>query len=264
MANLNFDIDSVNFDTFFEKEVSAMTENQKEQLPQNLLIKIFTRGHTVNSKGTYKLGFLAKLFILFKALKKRCIIIVEDEENGLTEEEYFKWKKATAKQNYSEVNAGKLITSASFVLGNKELCEAYHRLNGLSGSSAYKYLTNTKNKDYTKPAQWLASMNYVNRFLTHYEANRKRITLNTGLTMADWLVLIHLYHGNLVPSSPIYKEWYRFSFNSSASKIKMAFSLLKQRGYVEKVGVSKAAKIRITALGKDKVNEVLKKYVVNC
>lgn len=262
MPKLQYDISSDNFMYFFEKEAALMTESQKELLPKELLFRLYAKGGRVNVKETAKMGFLAKLFVLFKALKKRVIIIVEDDANGMDEEEYFKWKKLTSKQNYSQDNAGKLITEAQFVLGNKELCDTYHRLNGLSGSPAYTYLINSKNKDYTKPQKWLEGMSGIVRFLSQYEANRKKITLQTGLTMADWLVLIYLYHGNLVPSAPIHKEWYKYSFNSSASKIKTAVSLLQQRGYIEKEGVTMKAKVRITALGRDKVNEVMKKFVL--
>lgn len=264
MFKQQFDISSDNFDFFFETELLKITEAQKESLPQDLVYKIINKGGIVNSKSTRKLSFLSKLFILFKALGKRCIIIIEDEEKGMNEEEYFKLKKKIAKHDFGEKNVSSLITKATFVLGNKELVDTYHRLGLLSNSPAYNYLIAAKNKDYTKGGEWLASMNYINRFLSTYEANRKRIAMQTGLTMAEWLVLIHLYHGNLIPSSPIYKEWYRYSYNSSASKIKTAFSSLQQRSYVEKVGVSKAAKIRITALGRDKVNDVIAKYVVNC
>lgn len=263
MPKLQFDIASDNFDYFFEKEAALMAESQKELLPKELLFRLYAKGGRVNVKETAKMGFLAKLFVLFKALRKRVIIIVEDDANGMTEEEYFKWKKLTAKQNYSQENASKLITEAQFVLGNKELCDTYHRLNGLSGSPAYTYLSNARNKDYTRISKWIDGMNGVMRFLTHYEANRKKITLQTGLTMADWLVLIHLYHGNLTKGSLLYKEHYKYSFNTSARKIKGSFSALQVKGFIEKEGVTKDAKIRITALGKDKVCEISKNLVLN-
>lgn len=259
-----YDISSDNFDFFFEKQLASMTESQKQEIPKGLLYRLLSRAGMVDEKSTRKMSFVMKLFVLFKVFKKRCIIIIEDEENGITEEAFLKLKKQTTKHDFGQKNASNLLTHSLFVLGNKELCDTYHRLNMLSVSPAYNYLINAKNKDYTKPGQWIAAMTYVNRFISHYEANRKRIVMETGLTMADWLVLTHLYNGNLIPSANIYKEWYRYSFNSSATKIKSSFSSLQARKYVEKVGSTRAAKIRITALGKDKVNEVLAKYVVNC
>lgn len=264
MPNPQFDISCESFDLFFEKELEKISEPQKELLPEDLVYKIINKGGIVHSKSTRKLSFLSKLFILFKALNKRCIIIIEDEEKGITEEEYFKLKKKIEKHDFGEKNASVLVSHLTFVLGNKELVDTYHRMNLMTASPAYNYLVRSKNKDYTKGGEWLAAMNYINRFLSNYEANRKRITMQTGLTMADWLVLIYLYHGNLVPSAAIYNEFYKYSYNSSASKIKGSFSLLQTRRYVEKVGSTKKAKIRITALGRDKVNEIMARYVVNC
>lgn len=263
MSKLLFDISSENFNNYFEKETSEMTESQKELLPKELLFRLYAKGGRVNVKETAKMGFLAKIFVLFKALRKRVIIIVEDANNSMTVEEFFEWKKETDKQVYSQDSAAKLISNAHFVLGTKELCDVFHRLNGLSGSPMYTYLSNAKSKDYTKPEQWLTAMNGVVRFIAQYEANRKKITMQTGLTMADWLVLIYLYHGDLVLGSPIYKEFYKYSFNSSQSKIRAAFRILQERSYVEKIGNTNGAKIRITPLGKDKVNEVMKKFVLS-
>lgn len=264
MVNPQFDILCENFDLFFEKELEKITEPQKKLLPEELVYRIINKGGVVHSKSTRKLSFLSKLFILFKALNKRCIIIIEDEEKGVTEEEFFKLKKKIVKHDFGESNASELVTHLTFVLGNKELIDGYHLLSLMSASPAYNYLVRSKNKDYSKGAEWLTAMNYISRFVSNYEANRKRIAMQTGLTMADWLVLIYLYHGNLVKSSAIYKDFYKYSYNSSASKIKGSFRLLQDRKYVEKVGSTKLAKIRITALGRDKVNEVMAKFVVNC
>jgi len=264
MPKLQFDLSCDNFDYFFEREAGLMAENQKELLPKELLYKVFSKGQRVNSKSTRKLSFLAKIFILFKCLRKRVIILVEDDAEGMNEEDFFKWKKLTSKQDYGQDNSGKLIAQASFALGNKELCDTFHRLNQLSVSKSYAYLSNSKNKDYTKPAQWLDAMNYINRFISHYEANRKRITMQTGLSMGEWLVLTHLYHGSLVDSAPIHKEHYRYSYNTSATKIKIAFGNLQTKGYIEKTGATVSTKLRITALGKDKVNDIMSKFVVNC
>lgn len=264
MPKLQFDLDSDNFEYFFEAQAAGMNEQQRELLPKELLYRVFSKGYRVKSNSTRKLSFLAKIFILFKCLKKRVIIIVEDDANGMGEEEFFKWKKLTSKQDYGAENSDRLISQASFVLGNKELVDTFARLNHLSNSKSYKFLVAGKNKDYTRPAQWLDAQTYISRFLSNYEANRKRITMQTGVSMADWLVLTYLYHGNLVEGSPIYKEYYKYSFNTSSTKIKQSFGTLQTRGFIEKIGETRGAKLRITALGRDKVNEIISKYVVSC
>ncbi len=59
-----FDIDNENFAYFFAKEAALMTEKQRFLLPKELYFKLFKRGGAVDTDSTYKLSFLAKLFIL--------------------------------------------------------------------------------------------------------------------------------------------------------------------------------------------------------
>ena len=88
--------------------------------------------------------------------------------------------------------------------------------------------------------------------------------METGLTMAEWLVLTYLYNGEEMLGSIIYKEKFRYSYNSSSTKIKVSFGTLQNKGYIIKHGKNSGSRLQITPLGKDKVNEVMSKYVVNC
>lgn len=264
MPKLQFDIDCTNFQYFFEAQAAGITESQRELLPKELLYKLFTKGFRVNTKMSGKLGFLAKLFILFKALKKRWIIIVEDDENGMTEEEYFKFKKLTSKRDYGQDNANELLSHGTFVLGCTELVNTYSRLNHLSNSPAYNYLSKAKNKDYTKPDEYLRNQAYVCRFINHYDSQKKKIVMETGLTMAEWITLTYLYDGLEKLGKVLYTEKFKYSYNSSSTKIKVSFGTLQSKGFITKHGTGKGCKLQITALGKEKVNAVLQKYVVNC
>lgn len=264
MPKLQFDIECPNFQSFFEVQAAGMAESQRELLPKELQYKIFTKGFRVNTKMTGKLGFIAKLFILFKALKKRWIIIVEDDANGMTEEEYFKLKDLTSKRDYGQDNANELISHGTFVLGCTELVNTYSRLNHLSNSPAYNYLSKAKNKDYTKPDEYIRNQNYVCRFINHYDSQKKKIVMETGLTMAEWITLTYLYDGNEKSGNYLYKEKFKYSYNSSSTKIKVSFGTLQNKGLITKHGTGRGCKLQITALGKEKVNTILQKYVLNC
>lgn len=264
MPKLQFDIECTNFQYFFEAQAAGMTEGQREQLPKELLYKIFTKGFRVNTKMSGKLSFLAKLFILFKALKKRWIIIVEDDVNGMTEEEYFKLKALTKKRDYGQDNTNELISHGTFVLGCTELINTYTRLNHLSTSPAYNYLTRGKNKDYTKPDEYIRNMNYITRFLNHYDSQKKRIVMESGLTMAEWITLTYLYDGLEKNGSYLYKEKFKYSYNTSSTKIKVSFGTLQNKGLIVKHGTGKGTKLQITALGKEKTGSVIQKYVIDC
>ncbi len=259
-----WDVSNENFDYFFANQSKMMTESQRLSLPKDLYFKLFKRGGDVNSESTYKLSFLAKIFILIKALRKRVFILVEDE-NGMTEEEYFKYREMLFKHKYTISSSDELITDSVFVLANKDVMDTYSRLNRLSTSNAYNYLIKSKNsvRLRSKQSDYVTQVNYICKMLAFYESNRKRIAMQMGLEFTEWLVLIYLFHGGMVKGSDIYKSWYKHSYNSSSRKIKQAFGTLQIRGFVNKIGESRGAKLEITALGRDKVIDIMDKFVLN-
>jgi len=257
-SKLKFDIDNENFSHYFAKESALMSERQRELLPKELYFKLFKRGGTFDTTSTNKLSFLAKIFILIKALRKRVIILVEDEK-GMDVEEFFKYKDLLKKREYTISNSEEIIEDAVFILANKEIVDTYSLMNNLSVSPAYAYLTKAKNAQKNKVAEYKKQMDYICGWLVNYESNRKKIAMNMGLNMSEWFVLIALYNGNEVLGSSLYNQIYRYTFNSSKTKIKVAFGTLQNKQYIQKVGVSRGAKMRITALGIDKATEILNK-----
>lgn len=259
-----WNIENENFDHFFHKESSLMSEKQRLSLPKELYFKLFKRGGAVDTTSTYKLSFLAKLFILIKALRKRVFILIEDE-NGMNEEKFLEYREMLKKYKYDVTSAENLITDSVFVLANKDVMDTYSHLNRLSISGSYNYLIKAKNSPVkTKTAEYIKQINYIAKCFSFYESNRKRITMQMGIDFSEWLVLIHIFHGGHVQSSSIYKSWYRYSYNSSATKIKTAFSSLQMRGFITKIGERSNAKLEITALGRDKVCEIMDRFVINC
>lgn len=258
-----WDVINENFDHFFHRLSALMTEKQREVLPKDLYFKLFKRGGAYNTESTNKLPFLAKCFILMKSFKKRVLIMIEDDKEGMTEEEYFNYKKLLSKRQYTTYGAEDLVENSVFVLGNKELFDTYSKLNDLSCSPAYNFLIKAKNPLPNKVEDHKKHMDYVCRFLTNYESNRKRIHMNSGLNMSEWLTLLSMYHGNEIVGSSIYKIIYKHSFNSSATKVKVAFGTLEAMGYIEKFGKSNGMKMRITPLGKAKISTILNQYVLN-
>ena len=261
---LKFDVSCSNFDNYFAIQSAGLGENQKELLPKEIIYKLFRKGGKPNTNSTSKLSFLSKIFVLIKALRKRVIILVEDDANGMDEEQYFKYKKLLKKNDLSIQNSTELVSDLTFVLANKEIMDTYSAMNLLSVSKAYNYITKARNMPDNKTSVWNVEMAYVNKFLSFYESNRKRISTQTGLTFADWLILIHIYNGNEYEGAPIYKQWYRYSCNSSQNKMKVALSTLQARGYITKNGGTFKSKYKITEFGRNKVTQILSKYALNC
>lgn len=264
MIKTRFDLDCENFDYYFASIVPTLTPLQKEKLPRDITFKLFRKGGDFNTTSSSKLGFIAKLVILWKCLRKRIWIVVEDEENGLSVDQFLELREAEKKKDYSIERASGFIASATFITANKELGDTFAYLNLLSTSPAYNYLMKGKNKIPNKTKEWVDQMAYICRFLTCYEGNKKRVVSETGMTPPEWYILISIYHGKLVKSSSIWKETFRYSYQNSRGKMKAAFIPLQNKGYIEKDGAKSATHFRITPLGREIVNDILAKYALNC
>lgn len=259
---LKYDIQNDNFDYYFLEQAAKMGENQRELLPRELLFKIFNKGYRINTKSSYKLSFEEKLFVLLKGLNKKWVLIIEDELNGMSEEEYFKFKKLLKKREYNESNAGQL--NGTFVLGTSELVDTFYKLNSLSTSPAYNYLTKVRTKNYLQPEEYKRNMKFLAAWVSNYDSKRKKIIIEGGISVAEWIVLCHLYEGDEKNGSLIYLEKFKYSYNTSSTKIKEAFGTLQNKGFIIKYGKGKGTKLQITANGKAKINGIFEKYLVNC
>ena len=261
-----WDISNENFDFFFHKLAATMTEEQKNILPKDLYFKLFKRGGDFDAKSTAKMSFLSKLFVLMKSLKKKCIIMIEDEKEGMTVEEFFKYKDLLKNRQFTISGADELIEDAIFVLGNNELVDTYSALNELSTSNAYNYCIQTRDSFRPKKIQNRAEKNkkaqsYIAKLFSDYEANRKRIHMNSGLNIVEFITLLAFYDDQERSPKDIYEYTYKHSFNASSNKIKLAFSSLNTKGLIDKWGKTRNAKMKITPLGKLKINDIIKEYI---
>lgn len=256
-------LEAENFDYYFANEVDNISPAAKDSLPRDISFKIFRGGGKQDSNSTSKLSFITKLYVLWQALNKRFFIVVEDEENGISTEDFLALRKPQKKRDSSIFMADTLKASGTFILGNKELCDTFAYLNRLSTSPAYNYISKAKNTASKGAAEWSKQMEYICNFIMTYERNKKTWVADHGISIPEWLVLIYLYHGNEVLGSPIYKNVYKRAYQSSPTKLRRCFSVLQAKGLMQKTGDTSGAKLSITALGKDKVNTILTKYALN-
>jgi hypothetical protein len=258
-----FDIDCQELDLFFAHEIEKISPTAKEDIPRDIAFKLFRGGGKFNTKSTSRLGFLAKLYILWKCLKKRWWIVIEDEDNGMTPGQFIELRKAYKKRDYGSEQAQTLVSSGSLIMADKELCATFAYLNRLSVSPAYNYLIKGKNKTSSPTAEWGNQMKYICSVFARYEANKKSWVSGIGVSIPEWLVLLYLYPGKEVVGSPIYKEFYKRAYQSSPTKLRRCFGVLQSKGLVQKTGEGKGARLSITALGIDTVNRILTKFAIN-
>lgn len=265
MQKTRFEIDCENFDYFFAQQIPLITPQAKEEIPKDVTFKLFRRGGEFNPKNTSKLGFIAKLFILWRCLRKRWYLVIEDDKEGLSIEQFIKWHEDSRKLNVGLPVAEGYVTYGGFVLGSKEVCNTFAYLNRLSTASSYNYLIKGKNKIPNHTKEWNLRMQYICRFIACYDRNKKIWVSELGVSIPEWYTLIYLYaQDQEVNGSVIHKEYFKRAYQSSPTKIKRCFGVLQQKGYIQKTGGGRGAKLSITPLGIDVVNTILTKYAINC
>lgn len=259
-----FDISSENLDLFFAHELEKITPQAKSDLPKDVAFKLYRGGGKLNTKSSSRLSFAAKLYILWKCLNKRWWVLIEDEEQGITPGQFMELRKAYRKKDYTPERANVLSSYGTMVLANKELAECLTYLNRLSSGPAYNYVMKGKNTVPKNPTTEDAKeRSYIIKFLINYEAQKKNIVSGTNLLMSELYVLMLLYDGKEVPTSWIYKEKLKRAYQSSPRKIKSAFGTLQARGLAVKTGVIRGATLQITAAGKDLLNSIMEKHMLN-
>lgn len=259
-----FDLSSESLDLYFADQIPHLTPEAKDGLPRDIVFKLFRRGGDFNSKSTSKLNFLAKLYVLWRALNKRWWIVIEDENRGLTPGQFMELRKVAKERDYSMDQAQTIVLSGTLVLGTPELCQTLSYLNRLSTAPSYNYLVKSKNPAKNHVAESEKQAQYIVRFLIHWEGSKKNMVAQTGLNIPEVLVLLALYHGKEVQGATLYHGLYKRAYQSSPTKIKAAFRSLQNRGYINKFGATSDAMLQITALGKDVLRGILDKYAINC
>lgn len=259
-----FDADSEEFQMYFAHEMESISTTAKADIPKDVAFKLFRGGGKVDTKSTSKLSFLAKLYILWKCLNKRWWVLIEDEQNGITPGQFMELRKAYKRKDYGTERAAVLKSYGSFVLADKELATTLTYLNRLSSSGAYNYLIKAKNSPKSKSAEDDKERTYIAKFLANYDAQKKTMVTNCKLTVPEFYVLITLYDGKPIEGVSLYKEKFKRAYQSSPSKIKLAFGTLQSRGLVAKNGTTRGSTLQITSSGKELLNSIFEKYILNC
>lgn len=265
MGKTRIELSCENFDHFFVKLLPQITSERRAELPLDISMKIFRRNES--PKDNNKLGFVAKMFVLCKALRKRWFIVVEDDESGISVEKFIELREKSKKgfTGYDELSE-RIICEGTFVLADKELVEALSALNVASMSPMYNYLVKSKNsKIKNEVKEQKKGYSYLCRFLANYKHIEKRMLNDNSTMMPEWLVLIHLYanQGTEVVSSTIHKDVFKNAYHSSPAKIKKAFGVLQEKKYIDKIGERKGTKFKINPMGVSFVNGILDRYAMN-
>lgn len=255
----DYDLLVENFNGLFDIQVASMNSGHKAFLPTPLLIKLFNiRGKPT----TKKLTFFQKIYVLFRAFNKRIFLVIEDHERGIGIDDFTKYKKEYKKRLIESTQVDDLLSKGACVLGNKELVDWLSHLNRASMSSFYNYALKVKNCPPSKFPDHKKYFIYFSNLLTRYEGNKKTVTRELGINVTDLYILSYLYDGKEKSGSATYTTVYKSAFGSSKKQFIMSFKRLQTMGYIDILSSGRFAKYRITALGTDVFNNIVKKYVI--
>lgn len=254
------DLNADNFNLFFAEQASSMTPGQRENLPPELLSKIFRRDGKVS---TQKLNFLQKMYILSKGMGKDIFILMKDPDKGMGVYDFDRFSKHRQEREFDMEQADYYVSKGAIVMSGNELIEYVAHVNGVSVSPAYNYAVKLKNSKAEKMPDYEKELGYIVKILKNYEGNKRKIVTQKLLTVPDLYVLYYLNDGTERGATKAYTDDFKYSFNSSRQQILNAFRKLCGLGYIQKYGEGKFVTYKITAIGKVKLAEVLKKYVLD-
>lgn len=236
-----------------------MTPAQKENIPTEILARLFTKNGNVSTKY---LTFLQQLYILSQGQLSKIFIHVENPDNGIGMAEWEKFKRKQNGRRVDLIQAEEYLGHGCMVITNNDVAEYLTRINSITLSGAMNYALKMKGTKEPLIPDKETEFVYFTNLLTYYEGNKKKIFRQQQITVPDWYVLLFLSDGEEKKGSTIYNERFADAFNSSKIQIIRALKKMMGLGYIQAFGRTKSATYKITYLGKSKVRDLIKKYVI--
>lgn len=256
-----FDVQTENFDGFFELTVNGMSPEQRNLIPENLKKKLISQ--TNGKLRPQKLSFTEKLFILQRAFNKKWYVVVEGQqgEEAMSMEHYQQFREQRVWNEVTSSEANLMLRDAVSIVGDKDLIKWLFHLNDLCVSGAYNYglkIRNVKPENLFKERQ---ALHYFIRMLLVYEGNKRRIVRDYSISVADFYCLLFFYEGQKNKASVIYEEVLLNAININKGIILKALRSLVDKKYIDRYGKGQDTTYAITSFGINIVNDILVKYV---
>ena len=265
LKNRRYDIDNENFDNYFLRHISKITPEQKSRLPQELAFKVFRGGSfSINS-----LTFMQKMYVLYCAFGKRVSILVEDDNEGLSYNEFAKLERGYRGSQKRGDIVDDFNIKGTFVLGMHDLVARLEYANHLCSSNLWKLakdyqkyqLNNIRLHD--KQRQTKDAVRLLRKLLVYYEGNKKRMAIDYGIDPAEWLALLHFYD-NETKAVPFVDETFKYSYNSNKQTLRGALVSLQHKGILDIRG-SRPRNVfyYLTPKGVEILGKIIARYILN-
>lgn len=247
-------------DEYLKNSIQKITVDQQMEMPLHIWKRI--RAKRAGGLRIDRLTFEQKVSILWKVFGKDVFLVVKEEEDGFLPEDFLANERERKHRKYGESETRSFIAEARLVLGTEAVCEAFHYRSILNSGRMYRYLAGIKGE--SKLSSGKKGMAQLAKMLIHYEANKKKMTKQTGLTISEWLILLY-YADNLEKNgNPVYSGTYLDAHGASRAMLLRAFKRLSTDGLLTKKKVGKSeAHYKITTLGLDKLYTVFGNHILN-
>lgn len=252
------------FDSFCYDKFSKITTEQMEYLPDGLVLKLgkLKRGF----KWIDNLSLAERLYLLWKVFKEPFYIFIRGNSNPVSIEDFIKIQTLSNNEDASIEATRCVIDTFGFVLSNHDLIDTMIYAGQITRSPAAKYLLKTRNavqKDAAKIEKHKENLKFIESVIFQYERIITRAVVDQGISFSEWLVLLFLYDEKEKQIKDGV-DYYKNTANASRIMLINAFSSLRDKGYVEKIGNGRRRTAqKITILGKQLVNKILIKYILN-
>lgn len=262
---LKWDVESPNFDRLFFSELEKINEEQMGRLPNELAFKVFKEGGP-EIKG---LNFLQKLYIWNVAFRRPIMIVIDGEgedERVLSIDDFTTALKAERGQVKARVVGEDLWSTASFVSGGNDLVQALGFQQLVCATDIHKVVAPLAKRGgqmkLSRFEEWRMSMNYLVKMQANYEANKRRMVMDFGITAPEWYALIHFYDGEKSGSS-FYKDRFKYALQCSTTNMKKALTKLCSYQFLYTRGKTKKKLYSISPSGRDMVHKIFDKLFFN-
>jgi hypothetical protein len=264
-ALLKYDIYNPNLDLYLENLIDNMSEEQRKQIPIELIRKCFKKGKpNVSALRFGEAAYLASaifeipVYVVFGGTNKEVSVL---SENILKKAHKVYAEKASL-GGVSE----DLHTLAGFVVGDKNVMEALAMVRLASCTDFYKQvipiIKRKPKATVTRFEEHRSAYRKMVKLMVSYESKKRKIFLDFGFSQPEWYALLFFFD-NEKKGFAFYGETFKFAIASSVTNMRKALSSLVKKGILSTRGGSKRRTYILTSKGEKAMMEIFEKVIMD-
>lgn len=253
--SVKYEVKSEALDLYFISEIQKLPELVLRQIPLSISFKY---KKNMNPNDVRNVSFAQKLWVLHTFCHKKVFVVAQDEECGLSLEEFCQAAAQASKDVRSEDAVVLKAEKVGLYVGAAEdVVSSVSALHLLCNSPVYKYIKKLSSvggkieeSDYDRKRDVLSS---VSSFLYNYEIAKRRLEKSKSFSPEKLFILFHYADGSLKPLSSLYKTP---SLLGQKTALRLMSEMMIDRWFIQD-GKGKGVCYRITTLGQHELDNIL-------